>query len=135
MEVSYLKLFPDPSRHLNGVLGPSPFRTLKSAKQGTNISCSIIDFIIIIKETCTYIYPFLIIEWSGGSSPQGTLGSGLRCGTGSLGQYKTPGMRQSVWDGLWRPGGAFFQIGLGCVMSHHHIEGLCTFLLKFWRED
>ena len=25
---------------------------------------------------------------------------------------------------LWRPGGAFFQIGLGCVMSHHHIEGL-----------
>ena len=36
MEVSYLKLFPDPSRHLNGVLGPSPFRTLKSAKQGTD---------------------------------------------------------------------------------------------------
>ena len=26
---------------------------------------------------------------------------------------------ESVWDGLWRPGGAFFQIGLGCVMSHH----------------
>ena len=25
----------------------------------------------------------------------------------------------SVWDGLQRPGGAFFQIGLGCVMSHH----------------
>ena len=25
----------------------------------------------------------------------------------------------SVRDGLWRPGGAFFQIGLGCVMSHH----------------
>ena len=37
----------------------------------------------------------------------------------------------SAWDGLWRPGGAFFQIGLGCVMSHHHIEGLCTFLFKF----
>ena len=44
-------------------------------------------------------------------------------------------MRHSVWDGLWRPGEAFFQIGLGCVMSHHHIVGLCTFLLKFWRED
>ena len=28
-------------------------------------------------------------------------------------------MRESVRDGLWRPGGAFFQIGLGCVMSHH----------------
>ena len=41
----------------------------------------------------------------------------------------------SVWDGLWRPGGAFFQIGFGCVMSHHHIEGLCTFLFKFWREN
>ena len=31
--------------------------------------------------------------------------------------------------------GAFFQIGLDCVMSHHHIEGLCTFLFKFWREN
>ena len=28
-------------------------------------------------------------------------------------------MPLSIWDGLWRPGGAFFQIGLGCVMSHH----------------
>ena len=28
-------------------------------------------------------------------------------------------MLESVRDGLWRPGGAFFQIGLGCVMSHH----------------
>ena len=43
--------------------------------------------------------------------------------------------RDSVWDGLRRPGGAFFQIGFGCVMSHHHIEGLCTFLFKFWREN
>ena len=25
----------------------------------------------------------------------------------------------SVWDSLWRPGGAFFQIGLAFVMSHH----------------
>ena len=46
-------------------------------------------------------------------------GSGPRYGTDSLGQYKTPDMLESVWDGLWRPGGAFFQIGLGCVMSHH----------------
>ena len=28
-------------------------------------------------------------------------------------------MPDSVRDGLWRPEGAFFQIGLGCVMSHH----------------
>ena len=28
-------------------------------------------------------------------------------------------MREKILDGLWRPGGAFFQIGLGCVMSHH----------------
>ena len=40
-----------------------------------------------------------------------------------------------VGDGLWRPGGAFFQIGFGCVMSHHHIEVLCTFLFNFWREN
>ena len=30
----------------------------------------------------------------------------------------------AIRDGLWRPGGAFFQIGLGCVMSHHHIEAI-----------
>ena len=35
---------------------------------------------------------------------------------------------------LWRPGGAFLQIGFGCVISHHHMEGPCTFLFKFWRE-
>ena len=40
-----------------------------------------------------------------------------------------------VWDGLWRPGGAFFNIGFNLVMSHHHIERLCTFLFKFWREN
>ena len=28
-------------------------------------------------------------------------------------------MPDSVRDGLWRPRGASFQIGLGCVMSHH----------------
>ena len=56
----------------------------------------------------------------------GGLGSGPRCGTGSLGQYKTPDMPESVRDGLWRLGGAFFQIGLGRVMSHHRIEGHCT---------
>ena len=50
---------------------------------------------------------------------QGCLGSGLRCGTDGLGQYKTHGIGASVRDGLWRPGGAFLQIGLGCVMSHH----------------
>ena len=60
---------------------------------------------------------------------------GPRVGTEGLGQYKMPGMQDSIWDGLWRPGGAFFQIGLGSVMSHHPIEGLCTFLFKFWREN
>ena len=44
-------------------------------------------------------------------------------------------MLEKFLDGLWRPGGAFFQIDLGSVMSHHHIEGLCTFLFKFWREN
>ena len=63
------------------------------------------------------------------------LGLDPRCGTDGLGQYKTPDMWYSVWDGLWRPGEAFLQIGLGCVMSRHHIVGLCRFLLKFWRED
>ena len=65
----------------------------------------------------------------------GGLGSGPRCGPDGLGQYKTPDMPESVWDGLWRPGGAFFQIGLGCVMSHHHTKGFCTFLFKLGREN
>ena len=30
---------------------------------------------------------------------------------------------------------SLFQIGFGCVMSHHHREGLCTILFKFWREN
>ena len=64
-------------------------------------------------------HPFLIIESQGGTRPQGCLGSGPRCGTDGLGQYKTHGIAESVRDGLRRPGGAFFQIGLGCVMSHH----------------
>ena len=58
----------------------------------------------------------------------GPLRSGPRCGPDGLGQYKTHGIGYFTRDGLWRPGGAFFQIGLGCVMSHHPIEGLCTFL-------
>ena len=49
----------------------------------------------------------------------GHLGLGPRCGTGSMGQYKTHDVAESVGDGLWRLGGAFFQIGLGCVISHH----------------
>ena len=69
---------------------------------------------------------FFIIEWSGGTSPQGHLGLGPWCGTGRLGHYKIPGMRHSVWDGLWRPAEAFFQIGLGCVMSHQHTVYSCS---------
>ena len=51
----------------------------------------------------------------------GGLGSGPKCGIDGSGQYKTPDMPEPVRDGLWRPGGAFFQIGLGCVMSHHQL--------------
>ena len=80
-------------------------------------------------------YPYLIIGWWRCLWGMGGLGSGPRCGPDGLGQCKTPDMPESVWDGLWRPVGAFFQIGFGCVMSHHHIERLCTFLFKFWREN
>ena len=47
------------------------------------------------------------------------LGSGPRCGTDGLGQYKTPYIPESVRDGLWRPEEAFIQTGFGCVMNHH----------------
>ena len=57
------------------------------------------------------------------------------CWADGMGQYKTPDMPESVRDGLWRPGGAFFQIGFGCVMSHHHIKGFCTFLFKLGRKN
>ena len=56
-------------------------------------------------------------------------------------QVRLPGVWQYPWlhmGGLWRPRGAYFQIGFGCVMSHHqcqHTEGLCTFQFKFWREN
>ena len=78
---------------------------------------------------------FLIIGSLQGDWPQGPSRSGSRCGTGGLGQYKTHGLVLHFQKCLWRPGGSFFQIGLDCVMSHHHIEGLCTFLFKFWQEN
>ena len=48
-------------------------------------------------------------------------GSGVRSKVGVrlIGIRKSHTEDYSAWDGLWRPGGAFFQIGLGCVMSHH----------------
>ena len=84
---------------------------------------------------CAYLYPSLIIDsylgdWSG-RPPRPK----QRVGSERPWHKESHDMRDSVWDGLWRPGGAFFQIGLGCVMSHHHIEGLCIFLFKFWREN
>ena len=81
------------------------------------------------------IYPSLIIDsylgdWSG-RPPRPK----QRVGSDRPWHKESHDMRDSVWGGLWRPGEAFFQIGLDCVMSHHHIEGLCTFLFKFWREN
>ena len=43
----------------------------------------------------------------------------LRVGSERPWHKESYDMRDSVWDGLWRPGGAFFQIGLSYVMSHH----------------
>ena len=65
----------------------------------------------------------------------GASGVGSKVWVLTIGVIEVNHELDSVWDGLWRPGGAFFQIGLGCVMSHHHIEGLCLFLFKFWREN
>ena len=62
---------------------------------------------------------FLIIGWSVLIRTRRPDRWGPRCGIDGLGQYKTPDMLESVRDGLLRPGGAFFQIGLDCVMSHH----------------
>ena len=45
---------------------------------------------------------------------------GARCGTTRGGQCKKFGMVLDIAHGLWRQAGAFFQIGFGCVMSHHH---------------
>ena len=50
----------------------------------------------------------------------GPLGSGPRCGTDGLGQYKTPDMRDSVRDDLWRPGGAFCRL-TRALCSHQSI--------------
>ena len=76
---------------------------------------------------------FFIINLFRSNWPQGPPRSDSRCGTDGLGQYKTRGLVHHFQKCLWRPG-AFFQIGLGCVMTHHHIEGPCTFVFKFWQE-
>ena len=70
------------------------------------------------------------VSWGLGAS-----GVGSKVWVLTIGVLVVNPERDSVWDGLWRPGGAFFQIGLGCVMSHHNKEGLCTFLFKSWREN
>ena len=50
----------------------------------------------------------------------GASGVGSKVGVLTIRVPEANPERDSVRDGLWRPGGAFFQIGLGCVMSHHH---------------
>ena len=65
----------------------------------------------------------------------GASGVGSKVWVLTIGVLEVNPELDSIRDGLWRPGGAFFQIGLGCVMSHHHIDGLCTFRFKFWREN
>ena len=84
---------------------------------------------------CSLVHPSLIIDsylgdWSG-RPPRPK----QRVGSERPWHKESHDMPDSVRGGLWRPGGAFFQIGLGCVMSHHHIDGLCTFQFKFWREN
>ena len=81
----------------------------------------------MVDEVTININPYLIIdsypgEWSG-RPPRPK----QRVGSDRPWHKESHDMRDSVWDGLWRPGGAFFQIGLGCVMSHP-TEGLCAFL-------
>ena len=57
----------------------------------------------------------------------GASGVGSKVWVLTIGVLEVNPERDSVRDGLWRPGGAFFQIGLACVMSHHHRVGLCTY--------
>ena len=49
----------------------------------------------------------------------GASGVGSKVWVLTLGVLEVNPEVESARDGLWRPGGAFFQIGLGCVMSHH----------------
>ena len=86
---------------------------IPKGQNGHGVPCTVLPF--------NEVVVWWITGWKRGPRAWGHLGSGPRCGTGSLGEYKTPGMRQSVWDGLWRPAGAFFQIGLDCAMSHHPV--------------
>ena len=68
---------------------------------------------------CAYLYPSLIIDSYLGDWSGRPLRPKQRVGSDRPWHKESHDMRDSVWDGLWRPGGAFFQIGLGCVMSHH----------------
>ena len=48
-----------------------------------------------------------------------------------LGKFKTPDVWKSVQDGLWRPGGAFFQIGFGWVKIHNGVPATVTLTKAF----
>ena len=64
-------------------------------------------------------YPYLIIGWERVFKDLGASGVGSKVWVLTIGVLVVNHELDSIWDGLWRPGGAFFQIGLGCVMSHH----------------
>ena len=66
-----------------------------------------------------YKNQFIIDDSSPGIWGTGCGGVCPRGGGVRLAQYKNFGMVLGMVFCLWRPGGAFFQIGLGCVMSHH----------------
>ena len=74
-----------------------------------------------------------MIGWEGKGRTQGLGASGVRSKVWvlTIRVLEVNPHWDSVWDGLWRPGGAFFQIGFGCVMSHHHINGSASSCSNF----
>ena len=73
-----------------------------------------------LDSTSEQMYKSLINNWMGTVS-WGLGASGVRSKVWvlTISVLEVKPERDSVRDGLRRPGGAFFQIGFGCVMSHH----------------
>ena len=65
------------------------------------------------------VLSFFIIRWEVRGCGMRPPRPPLMGGSDRLGSWEYCGMPALSNFGLWRPGGAFFQIGLGCVMSHH----------------
>ena len=75
-KISHLKLFPDPSNHLGGVLGPSTWGTPTSARPGTDFSAhfmkeKLLGIVRLVIWNFFHTPPTIWVEFWGHPHPHG----------------------------------------------------------------